>query len=87
MNGARSVAVTALRAYLDAFQVAWSEPEWQQAITGLAEAQAVKAGAVFLLLRVAVTGTDQTPPLYPIMRLLGEAEVRRRLETALTALA
>jgi glutamyl/glutaminyl-tRNA synthetase len=44
------------------------------------------AGAVFLTLRVAVTGARRSPPLQPVMKVLGEEEVERRLGRALEAL-
>jgi len=43
-------------------------------------------GAVFLTLRLAVTGNQRSPPLHPVMQVLGEADVERRLSRALEAL-
>ena len=31
----------------------------------------VKAGKAFMTLRIALTGSEQTPPLYDIVRVLG----------------
>jgi hypothetical protein len=42
---------------------------------------------VFLTLRVAATGARRNPPLHPVMEVLGEAEVERRLGLALATLA
>ena len=85
--GSRSAASAVLHAYLREYSAAWSEPEWHAAVADLATAHTVKPGAVFMLLRVAVTGSERTPPLYPILQLLGESEVHRRLAAALTILA
>ncbi len=87
IQGARDVADTLLRAYLHQCQASWLEGEWHQTTVGLAQQHGVKPGAVFMLLRVAVTGTERTPPLYPILQVLGADEVSHRLEAALRAVA
>lgn len=40
----------------------------------------VKVGDYFMILRVAVTGRTATPPLWDIMKILGQEEVLKRLE-------
>jgi glutamyl/glutaminyl-tRNA synthetase len=47
----------------------------------------VKAGKLFMTLRIALTSSEQTPPLYAIIGVLGETETRRRIELALHALS
>jgi glutamyl/glutaminyl-tRNA synthetase len=39
-----------------------------------------------MLLRIAVTGSKQTPPLFGVIEVLGSDEVRRRVEEALERL-
>ena len=46
----------------------------------------MKARALFMTIRVALTGAERTPPLYEIQQVLGEQEVRRRLASAIEAL-
>lgn len=53
--------------------------EWEAFIRSLAEANEQKAGSVFMLLRIALTGKSQTPPLFEIMELIGQAEELARL--------
>src|SRR5206468_10594829 len=53
---------------------------WEGWLRDYAAGLGVKPGAVFLTLRVAVTGARRSPPLHPVMEVLGEAEVERRLE-------
>lgn len=85
-RGDRSLAVSLLMDCVAHPELDAGEPEWQTRIRALAERMEVKAGVPFMLLRVAITGAERTPPLYPIMQLLGPSEVRRRLDLALTAL-
>jgi glutamyl-tRNA synthetase len=86
-GGEAATATSLLRHYLALPRPTPSEEVWQQAVYRLAAAAEVRPGAVFMLLRVALTGTERTPPLYPIVALLGEDEVHRRLHAALAALS
>ena len=56
-------------------------------VRALAEQIGVKVGKLFMTLRIALTSSEQTPPLYDIIGVLGETEARRRIELALRALA
>ena len=83
-KGDAALATRALRDYLAAHdQQSLAEDEWQRGVYDLAGGMGIKPGAAFMLLRAAITGAERTPPLHPIIRLLGEGEVRRRLEAAL----
>ncbi|HST04383.1 MAG TPA: hypothetical protein VLQ48_06555, partial [Chloroflexia bacterium] len=42
-----------------------------------------KAGDLFMILRVAVTGSNVSPPLYESMEILGRDEVLSRVDNAL----
>ncbi|HEU5440051.1 MAG TPA: glutamate--tRNA ligase family protein, partial [Ktedonobacterales bacterium] len=59
---------------------------WEARVRALAERLGVKAGKAFMTLRIALTGAEQTPPLYDIVQVLGPDETRRRLDLALAAL-
>src|SRR5258708_964074 len=85
-QGDRALALGLLDQYIAAHDQGSAEAEWQQAIYGLAARHGIKPGALFMLLRLALTGSDRTPPLFPIVTLLGEVEVRRRLVVARTLL-
>jgi len=60
---------------------------WDQFVRGEAKRLGVKAGKFFMLLRVAVSGSDKTPPLHDILEILGEEEVDRRLHLASEAIS
>jgi glutamyl-tRNA synthetase len=60
---------------LPAFDPATIEP----AVRGAAEANGLKAGAVILAVRVAMTGRTVSPGLFEVMSLLGRERVLTRL--------
>ncbi len=86
-HGDRLLAHELIGQYLAAYDHSLSEATWQEAVRLLAARTALQHGAVFMLLRLALTGSDRTPPLYPIMRVLGATEVERRLSAAHLSLA
>ena len=57
----------------------WTASTLEPALRGLAERQGLKAGDLFMLLRVAVTGQAVTPPLLESMEILGREESMRRI--------
>jgi glutamyl-tRNA synthetase len=59
----------------------WSHEEWEAFVRGLADRQQQKAGAVFMALRLAVSDSQFSPPLYEIMEILGKDEVIARLRS------
>ncbi len=61
-------------------------PTLEAALRGLAEELGIKAGTLFMAVRVAVTGRTVTPPLFESMAVLGRDRVLRRLEKALSLL-
>jgi glutamyl-tRNA synthetase len=75
------------RAYLAeaARRLAWSEDPWGALTSALKEATGRKGKALFLPLRQALTGIDHGPDMHALLPLIGEAEVRRRLEAAASA--
>ena len=56
-------------------------------IRGLAEKMEVKAGMLFMALRVAVTGSNVSPPLLESMEVLGLDECLARIRTAANVLS
>ena len=72
------------RAYLGeaARSLTWADDPWH-ALTGtLKEATGRKGKQLFLPLRQAITGMDHGPDMAELLPLIGEAEVRARLEKA-----
>ena len=65
---------------------AWEHPAIEEAMRGLADELELKAGALFMLLRVATTGRAVSPPLFESMEILGKERCLQRLEQALAVL-
>ncbi len=65
----------------------WTHDALEAAIRPIAEVLGVKAGELFGLVRVAVTGKTATPPLFETMEILGRETTLSRLRLALDRLA
>ncbi len=65
----------------------WTHEALEDAIRPLAEEAGVKAGDLFGLVRVAVTGKTATPPLFETMEVLGRETTLERLRSARARLA
>ena len=59
----------------------------EQQLRGMAEALGWKAGELFMPIRVAITGSKASPPLFETMQALGRARVLSRLRDAIRMLA
>ena len=72
------------RAYLAqaAAMLAWSDDPWHCLTNALKDATGRKGKALFLPLRQALTGMDHGPDMGELLPLIGEAEVRARLQRA-----
>lgn len=60
----------------------WTAPAIDALLRGLAEASGWKVGDLFLPVRVAVTGSKVSPPLFETIELLGRETVLERLAAA-----
>jgi glutamyl-tRNA synthetase len=85
-RGDRELAAKLLQEYLHGFTRQESEEKWEARMDVMAQSHDLKRGVPFMLLRIATTGSRQTPPLFPVITVLGEAEVRRRIQQALQTL-
>jgi glutamyl-tRNA synthetase len=65
----------------------WTHEEWETRMRALATELDMKAGDLFMVLRVAVTGSTISPPLYESMEILGKDEVLTRTDAALAKLS
>jgi glutamyl-tRNA synthetase len=66
----------------------WDKEAWEAGIRRLAEDEGFKkAGDLFMLLRVAVTGRKESPPLFETMQILGRDASLARMDAAAAALA
>jgi glutamyl-tRNA synthetase len=64
----------------------WDEGSMEGALRPLAESLSLKAGDLFMLIRVAVTGGPVAPPLFQSMAILGREHCLARLGRALERL-
>ena len=83
--GSVEQAAEQLEAYLSYHRQDDAHEPWEAKIREAAAAVDIKAGKLFMTLRIALTGSDRTPPLYEVIQVLGEQEVRRRLGLAIKA--
>ncbi len=65
----------------------WEHETLEEALRRLAEELGLKAGDLFMLIRVAVTGQTATPPLFETMDVLGRERSLARLDDAIHRLA
>ena len=86
----RSPADTAqaLSDALDALEVieSWNVAEITATMEKFLAAKNLKAKDVYMPLRVATTGSKETPPLFDSMEVIGKEMVRRRVRCAISAL-
>lgn len=68
-------------------QDAWNVAEIETAIRTLQESQDLKKNQYFMLLRVAATGKQATPPLFETLELIGKEAILQRLTDAQAAIA
>lgn len=57
----------------------WSHEQWEAFMRSIAEELGLPAGKVFMTLRLALTNSPATPPLYDILLVLGKKETLTRL--------
>jgi glutamyl-tRNA synthetase len=63
-----------------------SAEQWDSAVRELADRLGWKAGDLFMALRVAITGSNASPPTYEFGQVIGWPAVVRRLHAAIAAL-
>lgn len=73
----------ALRGFLGTFDATDDKDTWWNKIVAIAEKCGIKPGDVAMNLRVAMTGRTNTPDLYSVMSVLGDARVRNRINMVL----
>jgi glutamyl-tRNA synthetase len=85
----REGARAALQRTVDVVEVVdpWTHDALEAALRALAEELSLKAGDLFSLLRVAVTGKRVSPPLFETMEILGKNRCLPRLRNAMGLLA
>ncbi len=72
-----------LRGFIESYDASDDKDTWWNKIVEIAGKLGVKNGDVAMNLRVAMTGRTNTPDLYSIMSVMGDARVRDRIEKVL----
>ncbi|MDK2859747.1 MAG: glutamyl-tRNA synthetase, partial [Sphaerochaeta sp.] len=70
----------------EGFAAGKEQEEIEGELASLAEAMEIKVNGVFMPLRVAITGSTVSLPLFDSIKLLGQEETYKRIETALDVL-
>ncbi|HEX8599487.1 MAG TPA: glutamate--tRNA ligase [Chloroflexia bacterium] len=83
---AARAALERIRDLLAGLPEPWSHEEWESGMRGIAAELGLKAGDIFMVLRVAVTGSPVSPPLFESIEILGKEETLRRVDAALAKL-
>jgi glutamyl-tRNA synthetase len=89
-KGTRESALETLRRSRDllaALPEPWTHEEWEGQMRAMAEELGIKAGDAFMTLRVALTGSNVSPPLFESMDVLGKDEVLARVDAAIQKLS
>jgi glutamyl-tRNA synthetase len=86
MTAAESLA--ALRAVRESLQevAVFEEDVLETTLRALAEKLGLKAGSLFAIIRVAVTGKEISPPLFGSLAILGRERAMSRLDAAIARL-
>ncbi|MDQ5823778.1 MAG: glutamate--tRNA ligase [Chloroflexota bacterium] len=83
---AARAALEQIRGFLAGLPESWAHEEWESGMRALAAELGLKAGDIFMVLRVAVTGSPVSPPLFESIEILGKEETLRRVDAALAKL-
>ena len=84
--GETRAALEAVRATLEQVSVA-DEAATEAALRQLADEKGIKAGQLFMPIRVASTGRKESPGLFETLRVIGDERVRTRIDAAIVLLA
>lgn len=80
-------ALGRMREFLENLSEPWMHEEWEGGMRAIAQDLGLKAGDVFMMLRVAITGSTVSPPLFESLQVLGKEESLRRVDAALSKLS
>ncbi len=68
---------------LETMKKPWQSEIFEKTFRDLADNLQIKAGSIFQLLRIAVSGQSVTPPLFESIQILGEDETVQRIKNAI----
>ncbi len=80
--------LAALRGSLEVFEAGTvtDESATEASLRALADQLGLKAGQLFMPIRVAVTGRTESPGLFETLRVIGDERARARIRNAIAAL-
>lgn len=81
------VALRSTRDLLEELPEPWHHEEWEAAMRATASELGMKAGDLFMVLRVAVTGSTMSPPLFESVEILGKEETLGRVDAAIAKMS
>lgn len=64
---------------MEGLKDSWDSKSFEEAFRGLADERGVRAGEIFQLIRIAVSGQNITPPLFETIELVGRDKVLQRI--------
>lgn len=64
----------------------WNHNSWESEVRQIADKLGLKAREVFMCLRIAITGSPSSPPLFEFAQIIGITAERARINQALTEL-
>ncbi len=85
--GSVDQARVVLNDFITGFNVDETQESWETRMRQIAEKINGKPKAVFMSVRLALTGREKSPPVFDVSLILGGAEVKRRIEAALASLS
>lgn len=84
--GSADAARDILTRFADGLTPGETHESWEARLKGIVEARGDKPKAVFMTIRLAVTGRDKSPPVYDTAQILGIDEVKRRVAATVAGL-
>jgi glutamyl/glutaminyl-tRNA synthetase len=84
--GSADAARDILSRFVDGLVAGETLEAWDARLKGIVEARGDKPKAVFMTIRLAVTGREKSPPVYDMAQILGIDEIKRRVAATVAAL-
>lgn len=78
--GKQKVILEKILGVMETLPQPWNAEEFEKSFRKLAEDEGIKAGDMFQLIRVAVSGQLITPPLFESVKIIGEREILDRVK-------
>lgn len=85
-RGSPQLAADLLREFESWYTGLEPQEQWEASMDQMAQARQLKRGVPFMVVRVAVSASKQTPPLFGMLQVLGPEEVGARVRQALAVL-